>query len=293
MDKSIQTEINEKCVLKKDKTILVLSGGGFRGISHVGVFHALEKEKMLKNIKTFAATSAGAIIATLYVIGYSPTEMRDFINLFDFGTFSNNIQFDNFFTDYGIDNGQNMRVTFEKMFTFKNIDKNITFAELNKKTGINLILTGVCLNDKKLYYFSHEKTPNMPVITALRISSAVPLWFSPIEYEKKFFIDGGIMNNYPISLFTDKIDNVIGVYLNEEKTQIDKIDNFESFIMNTIECLFEGMNMSLIGCYTEQTINLKLPSKANIFTSLGKKEKHEMYTFGYNETMKFLDKLNK
>ena len=69
---------------KKYKKRLVLSGGGIKGIVHVGVLHALQKLKVLKYIEELAGASAGAIVAALYVIGYTPAELYDFMKLFDF-----------------------------------------------------------------------------------------------------------------------------------------------------------------------------------------------------------------
>lgn len=272
------------------KDTLVLSGGSFRGIAHIGVLKALEETNILKNIKTFSGTSVGAMVSVFHAIGYTTDELMEVINDLDFEKLKH-IKLGNFLSSYGIDDGRNMLLVFEKMFEYKDMNKNITFIELYQKTNIKLILTGVCLNDKKVYYFSHETYPNMSIITALRITTCVPFWFAPVEYESKLFIDGGVMNNYPINLFNEKLDNVIGVYLNESRDTTPSIDNFESFLSNTVECIFEGMGLALIGNYSKQTINLNLP-KSQIFSLLNSKEKRELYTIGYTESMNFIKNMN-
>ena len=58
----------------------------------------------------------------------------------------------------------------------------------------------------------------MKLTDAIRITTSVPLYFQPVKYNNKTFIDGGCMDNYPINLFTDRLQEVIGVYLYPEIT---------------------------------------------------------------------------
>jgi NTE family protein len=270
---------------------LVLSGGSLKGISYIGVFKALNEYNILKNIKTFAGTSIGGIIAVLYVIGYTSDELSEFINLIDFEIFRN-INIEHFLKDYGLDNGKQILFVFEKMFKVKNINKNITFIELYQKTGINLVLTGVCINDKKLHYISHESFPDMQVLTGLRITSSIPFLFTPVKYNEKLFIDGGIMNNYPINKFNDKLDEVIGVYLNESYDIVENINNLESYFGNTLECIFAGISSALVDNYKDQTIKLILPRFNILDFRLSIEDKENLYKVGYEETIKFLENMN-
>src|SRR3989338_2541524 len=65
------------------KKILVLSGGGVKGIAHIGAMQALHDIHLLKNIQTIAGSSVGALIGFLYNIGYKPSELLEFVQLFD------------------------------------------------------------------------------------------------------------------------------------------------------------------------------------------------------------------
>jgi NTE family protein len=270
---------------------LVLSGGSLKGISYIGVLRALDDNNILKNIKTFAGTSIGGIMSVLHTIGYTPDELTDFINLIDLEIFRN-ININHFLEDYGIDNGKKLLFVFEKIFEAKNINKKITFIELFQKTGINLILTGVCINDKKLHYISHNTFPDMQVLIGLRITSSVPFLFTPVKYDNKLFIDGGIMNNYPINIFNDRLDEVLGVYLNESYDSVNNINNLESYLENTLECIFEGITSALISNYQNQTVKLVLPKFNILVAALSIEDKENLYTIGYTETMKFLENIN-
>jgi NTE family protein len=99
----------------------------------------------------------------------------------------------------------------------------------------------------------------MHVLTGLRMTISVPFMFTPVKYESKFYVDGGIMNNYPINLFYNNLENVIGVYLSESREIGVNINNIEAFITNMIECIFEGMSKVSIGNCTSQTMNIILP----------------------------------
>ena len=112
----INSKIDEKInnILNKTKNIkkitkLVLSGGGIKGIAHIGVLHAFEDKGVLKDIKTIVGCSAGAIVAFLYVIGFAPKELYKIAIKFDFTKFkSTNIKFENLFNKFGLENGNKM-----------------------------------------------------------------------------------------------------------------------------------------------------------------------------------------
>ena len=68
--------------LKAQKVGLVLSGGGAKGITHIGIIRALEENNI--PIDYVAGTSMGAIVGALYAMGYSPDDMEKLIKSDDF-----------------------------------------------------------------------------------------------------------------------------------------------------------------------------------------------------------------
>jgi len=266
----------------------VLSGGSIKGIAYIGVLKALDDKHILKNIKTFAGTSIGGIVSALYIIGYTYEELMEFIILLDLKKLKC-VKPEIFLDHFGIDDWSNMEIVMNKMFKLKNIDTNITFLDLYKKTNIKLILTTVCINEKKLYYLSHETYPNMPVILGLRMTSSVPFWFVPVTYENKLFIDGGIMNNYPIELFNDKLDSVIGCYLSENIQVIPEINDIETLFKCIIYCVIKGFTQTLLNKSQNRTIKLILPCINLLNLDITKDLKEDLFQIGYNETIKFLD----
>ena len=86
---------------------LCFSGGGVKGFAIIGVLEYLEKNNNLDIllIKNYVGTSCGAIISFLLSINYSINEIKEFILNFNFNILINDIDIDNIFINYGIDNG--------------------------------------------------------------------------------------------------------------------------------------------------------------------------------------------
>jgi NTE family protein len=143
---------NQKKLLLDYKIIntLVLSGGGVKGLYYIGILKKLEEINIINNITTIAGTSIGAFFGSLISIGYTSQELTDFVLLFNLSNIKK-ITPGNFFSYFGIDDGNNLELVLEKMFNLKGFSKNITFKELHEKTKKELIITGVCINEKKCY----------------------------------------------------------------------------------------------------------------------------------------------
>ena len=156
------------------------------------------------------------------------------------------------------------------MFKLKGFSKNITFKELYEKTKKELIITGVCINEKKCYYFSYKNTPDMNVIKSIRISTAVPLYFTPIQYDNKLWVDGGVIDNYPMSLFKDKLNKTLGVYLTESK-EYTEVKNLEDYFFCVIQSLAEGLSDRSIKGFENNTIIIE-SDKVNILDTDFSKE---------------------
>jgi NTE family protein len=280
-------KIDEKSTAKtkqinhaKKKTILVLSGGGIKGIAHIGALRAIEELGHSKNITTFAGSSVGAIIASLALIGYTSDEMYNFILLFDIGRIKS-IDLKNLLTNYGLDNGIRVEIMLAKLFDAKGFSKDCTFSELYNKTKKTLIVTASCINDKKVYNFSHIETPDVPVLIAVRMSMSIPLYFVPVIYKGKMYVDGGCMDNFPIRLFDNKLDEVIGIYLSELRDIVNDISNVEEFFSSTLQCMFEGVKCNALKGYEKYTIKIDLDKISIIDFQINNEIKKSLFDTGY------------
>ena len=196
---------------------LVLSGGSIRGISLIGAVKELVDKKFLnlKDLKAIAGTSAGAMLSTLIVIGMDIDEIWKFVHDFDIGELINPDPL-LFLNKCGFDTGKNIHNFFEKYITEKTGIKHINFRQLYNKTNIHFTIVGTCLTTKETIYFDHINTPNEKVSVALRISIGIPYIFMPFSIGDKQYIDGGVLNNYAMNLFEDRLDKTIGVMIRSD-----------------------------------------------------------------------------
>lgn len=260
---------------------LILSGGGVSGITHLGAIKYLE-EKELIDIDTYICTSVGSIIGSLLSVGYNAQELYGFIYNFDMSILRN-IDFSNLLFRYGLDNGNNLTIFIKKLLSYKTGNENITFMELYKKFNKKLIITATCLNENKISYFSYKNEPNMCVYKAVRMSISIPFLFTNVEYKNKIYVDGGIINNYPIEE-TEDIDSTIGINL-DNCSRYDNINNLESYIMSIFNCLFQKPNFDK---YKYNTIFIKMEKSNMVNFELNNNDKKDMFIKGYENAEKFI-----
>ena len=275
---------NDKTDLREDlkkKTKLVLSGGRVKGIAHIGALQAVYDYGYLDNINTIAGTSIGALIGTLLIIGYTPKDIYDFIMMFDMSKIGE-YKLENFLEKYGFDDGTKIMIIIKNMFKNKGFSEDITFKELYDKIKKKLIMTVTCINDKKAYYYSVDTFPNMKVIKAIRMTISVPIYFTPVEHEGHLYVDGGCIDNYPMELFSDNINEVIGIYLSDVKDYTKNISNLEDTLINTLMSMLEGISANSLKGYEKYSIKINLSRISILDLSLNKQKKQQLQEIGYN-----------
>ena len=161
---------------------LALSGGGARGLAHIGVLRVFEREGI--PVDYLAGTSMGGVIAAGYAAGMSSydlerealaaTRKRHMLRLADPGL-----------PNGGLIRGERVLAFFKKEFGEK------TFAELN----LPLVVVAVDLN-------SHQEVVvrEGPVALALRATTSLPGLFKPLEINGMRLVDGGVLNNLPVDV---------------------------------------------------------------------------------------------
>ena len=172
---------------------LVLSGGGMRGIAHIGAIRALEEQGYSPT--HIAGTSSGAIVGALYSHGYNWKEILDFFKtaqIFNLTNFALN---------------KPGFIDSEKLYaSFKSYLPEDNFNSLKK----NLFITTTNLLDGTLEIFSQGE-----LIKTILASAAFPGIFTPVEFNGNTYIDGGTINNFPVDILKGKCDQIIGIYLSQ------------------------------------------------------------------------------
>ena len=289
--KRISNLLNDNIVQKKleNKRILVLSGGGLKGMSHIGVLQAMHDYDCLKNIDTFAGSSIGSIMATLIILGFSPKDIADLILFLDISKLGK-FKIDNILNEYGLDNGDKFVLAIKKIFNSMGFAENTTFKNLYDRTKKKLIVTASCINTKSVVYYSVDTNPDMECIMALRMSISIPFYFTPVKYKNYYYVDGSCIDNYPIHLFQNNLEQVIGIYLVDQPIHTEKIDNFESLLLNTVETLFEGVNYNSYRGYENYSIKINVSDLTFMDLGLNMEKKKELIDIGYHSFVnKFID----
>ncbi|MBA4137470.1 MAG: hypothetical protein C0518_09165 [Opitutus sp.] len=171
---------------------LVLSGGGSRGIAHIGVLRALLENGIEPDV--VAGVSAGAIVGALYAHGYSPDEMLEFFRV------TNPYRFTNVaFGKPGIWDSAKYVPDFLRYFPAD------SFEALKRKLFV--VATDLLRGEPKVF-------DSGPLVLPILASSCVPMVFSPMEIDGRLYGDGGIVNNFPIELLETRCAVTIGVHVN-------------------------------------------------------------------------------
>ncbi len=186
---------------------LVFEGGGVKGIAYMGAMEVLEEKSITSNIERVAGTSVGAINATLVALGYSNAEQKEILWNLDFKNFLDS-SWDIFrnvkrvISHYGWYKGNFFQEWIGSLIARKLNNPDTTFKELKDKGKPDLYVYSTNLSTRFGEVFSIERTPDMAIAEAVRISMSIPLFFSAIRNKRNdVYVDGGCLNNYPVKLF--------------------------------------------------------------------------------------------
>lgn len=204
--------------MKVKKIGLALGSGGSRGVAHIGVIKALEEEGIKPDYIT--GCSMGAVVGACYATGMTADEMKEAvmqIKPLDL-----------------IDVNLNLRQSVLKGnkvydMLIKEIG-SVRFDEL--KIPFQCVASDMLSN--KLILLKEGE-----VATAVRASSAIPLVFSPVSYEDKLLIDGGVLCRIPVEQVRDMgADVVIAVdVLDNTRAPAEKVSGFVSTMMRVYDMI--------------------------------------------------------
>lgn len=240
-------------------TSIVIAGGALKVISVIGCIKYLEDKNMLTPLKTFVGTSAGSILCLFLVLGYSFTEILEFmcVNLSDkqIKNFDADECFD-ILSNYGLTSGKNLELLVRRMIYKKLKTEDITFIELAKVTGKDLVVCVSNLTKERAEFFNVDTMPNLSVVTAIRVSCCIPIIFTPISINDDVYMDGGLYNNFPIDYFqTQTLKDIIGI--NVIFSNYKKTDTFLNYIKFIISSLIEKANSKSITDMVNNIVTLE------------------------------------
>ena len=272
---------------------LVLSGGGIRGIAHAGVIKALEENNI--KIDMIGGTSSGSFVAALYAMGYSPYYIYTLFELYAKEIVNiNGLPIINGIGNFVL----SKKVKVSGLRTGENIEK--IFDELASRKGIKYIsditmpiaIPTVDVSNSKEYIFSNINSKkynnyisNISVGKAVRASGSFPVAFSPCEFEKHKFLDGGTLDNVPVLAVKELgADRIIAV--NFSADPINEESNLMDIVMKTLDIM--GNKISENGLKNADYV-LTVPSDKTGLLDI--KKINKCYNFGYQSVYSNLEKI--
>ena len=265
---------------------LVLPGGGTAGLCLVGALQTLHDAGIwnIDDIQSIYSVSAGSMISILIALKFTWETIVDYIVKRPWSNVYN-VNLANIFDIFMKKGfyGPDFFITFFKpFFDSKDIELNITMAELYKITGVDLHFCTTDLSSFTFISISHETHPNIEVLTAIQMSAACPLIISPVFNDGKCYIDGGLLCNYPMSMclkrHTDKTEILgIGNQIKDNRTEVTENSSLFEFIENLLYSMVSNLgnrikddgNAENIPVYVSIPIpNVTLTSIQNTFSDI-------------------------
>lgn len=243
---------------------IVLSGGGHTLFQTLGVIQELEKNDVWKieNIEKIYGTSAGAILASILCLKFDWETINDyFLNRPWHDVYSINIKsIMDMYSKKGLFNRNFFEIAFKPLLNAKDLSMEITLKELYEYSKIELHLFTFDINYFKFEDINYKNNPDLPLLTAIHMSSAIPVFFSPVCLNNKCYIDGGLVSNYPLMFCIEQnnnLDEILGIkndydiFVREKKENDDVGEKNKSSDETTInyssdESLKENKSTNLI-----------------------------------------------
>ncbi len=164
---------------------IVFEGGGVKGIAYVGAMEVLGRRGILADIARVGGTSAGAINALLFALGYSNAATRQLVADLDFTTFLDDDwgavrDANRLIHQFGWYRGDAIHAWLRERVADKLGDARATFSHLQAGARPALYVYGTNLSNGFGQVYSPEHTPGMMLADAARISLSIPLFFAAV-----------------------------------------------------------------------------------------------------------------
>lgn len=197
----------------------VLEGGGIKGLAYIGALQFLEERGV--QFYKMAGVSIGALVAALVKCGYRAEELKkivDEINMRDILT-----------NERSFFGGVFQSVKHKGLYSIDNLEKMVhelllkkgyeTFADL--KVGEDYLLKMIVTDVKRKRMLTlpkdlalyHINPDTFPISKAVAMSCTMPLLFYPYPLAGDYFFDGGVSNNFPITIFSKESIKTVGFRL--------------------------------------------------------------------------------
>jgi NTE family protein len=251
------------------KLAFCFSGGGVRGVAHLGILKAFNEAGL--RAEAVSGASAGAVVAAFYAGGHSPEETFEFLKHMPFYTSWGHYTYNK----PGVLDTENFYKYFEPYFPE------------NKFEALKIPCFISCTD---LITAKEEIFSTGELIYRTLASCAFPFVFAPVKMDGSLYSDGGIANNFPIEPLESSADYLVGIYVNPlEKMTLDSFSN--SWRVSERAVVIRSYTQSkpkFDRCHT-----LIMPEELKQFNIFDKRHIDKIFSIGYEYGQRFAPQVHK
>ena len=255
---------------ERKKVGVVLSGGGAKGMAHIGALKVIEEAGI--PIDYIAGTSMGSIIGGLYAIGYTPAQLDSMVNRQDWSFLLS-------------DRIKRSEQTMAERLNSETYVLSIPFTKNIKETALGGVIKGQNLDnlfaDLTVGYHDSISFNTLPIpfacvsdnivngsevvfhsgilATAMRASMAIPGVFTPVRMNGMVLVDGGLVNNYPANIAKQMgADIIIGVDVQDSLKGANQLNTMPDILGQIIDLTTQTnykKNLALTNTYIKVNVN--------------------------------------
>lgn len=250
---------NEQPSTKPTRLALALSGGGARGIAHLGVLAALDELGL--PVERMAGVSSGAIAGAFYAAGYPPREVLRLLLSTNVARLTRPA-----FSRLGL-----LGLDAVEQLLARYLGADVRFADL--RLPLTLVATDLVAGES--VYFSEG-----PLLPPLLASSAVPIVYRAVEYQGRQLVDGGLLNNLPVEPLLPFAVPVVGLHCNPVNREAH-IPTLRRLVERTLH-----LAISANTAYRKTQCALLLePPALRHYRPLDYRKAEELFDIGYRYTL--------
>lgn len=306
---------------KKQTAYAVFQGGGVKGAAFAGALRRFEEEGI--TFGAVAGTSAGAIVAALYAAGYSAAELENALSSKDFMEFLDGHAklpprilrkrwtrlgrwaallwpwswlwqaYRRLNRCLGLYEGaafeQWLRNLIERKKAVLDKAQKATFGSIKKARGVELSVVATDIGRARVEVYDCEESAGKEVAEAVRASMSIPLYFKPISVGLNRIVDGGLVSNFPVWVYSDKNDGpVYGFRFVQEGALRSSDSLFEYFFLLYEAALGGAQYLQSNRIQTLQTVDIDPGNCSFIDFDLSDIDKRKLAWSGYTAADLFL-----
>lgn len=279
---------------------LCISSGGIKGFCALGALQYMQDTHRLdvSSIKHFAGCSIGASIVFFLAIGFTPIELVVYMCTHKVFENLKLKRLDEMFTGDGIYDYSTVAKESEQMCISK-FHYLPTLQQLFNTTGVELNIAAYNLSDMKMEYFSHRTHPDLMCLEAVRMSGNLPFLFSSFIYNEKEYIDGGMIDGFPVKQLPYKEKKTVGIYLDDmsapskpdASSKNGKLFEISAKVLKILTIPSNELHKHLLAEVQQEVdvIRIEVADVPLYRFDMRKDERLELFSLGYTKAKEFFE----